>query len=296
MATTTLPPKAEPAPEPVNEITPGFKFLLEGQTGTGKTHAIRTLLDLDLEVFVLATEPGIHAVLGDTDPDQLHWHYVSPKADGMSEMEKRAQKILKSTYEDLAKEKPNAAAKREFDQFLRMISSCSNFPCDRTGKRYGAVDSWMTDRVFVLDTLTGVSKMAMSLVVGSKPTKSEGEWGVAMDQVEHFIDLFTCGTMCHFILNAHLGREKDEITGSMKHYPMTLGQKLPPKIPTNFDEVVLAERTKDSWKWSTNDRQADLKFRYMPNSNNIEPHYKVCFEGWKKKGGIVIPTEVALAS
>ena len=43
----------------------GFKVLLLGETGSGKTYSLRTLLDAGLEVFVIATEPGLLEVLGD---------------------------------------------------------------------------------------------------------------------------------------------------------------------------------------------------------------------------------------
>ena len=63
-----------------SQSLPGFNVMLMGPAGSGKTHAIGTLVDAGLEVFYLALEPGLESLLGYwTDrgkpiPDNLHWH------------------------------------------------------------------------------------------------------------------------------------------------------------------------------------------------------------------------------
>jgi len=59
---------------------PGFNVMLMGPAGSGKTHALGTLVDSGIEVFYLALEPGLESLLGYwTDrglpiPANLHWH------------------------------------------------------------------------------------------------------------------------------------------------------------------------------------------------------------------------------
>ena len=75
---------------------PGVNVMLCGTTGTGKTHALRTLVDAGLEVFVLFTEPGME-VLADIPPEKLHWHYIAPASPAFADMISSAQKITAPT-------------------------------------------------------------------------------------------------------------------------------------------------------------------------------------------------------
>ena len=60
---------------------PGWKVLLEGPTGTGKTYALHTLVDMGVEVFYLSVgeAAGVESLLGywrDQDkpiPENLHY-------------------------------------------------------------------------------------------------------------------------------------------------------------------------------------------------------------------------------
>ena len=76
--------QSNPDPAPSASI-PGFKMLLLGETGRGKTHSIRTLLDAGVTPFVVFTEQGMDT-LADLPPDACHWHYIPPakfKSSGM---------------------------------------------------------------------------------------------------------------------------------------------------------------------------------------------------------------------
>jgi len=130
----------------------------------------------------------------------------------------------------------------------------------------------------------------MDLVTGAKPTKSLPDWGVAMDNLERLIDRWTMGVPCHFVMTAHLEREKDEITGAIKNMPSTLGQKLSPKIPRYFDDAIMCKRAGDKFTWSTADTNTDLKSRNLPIAENQIPSFKAIFEAWKKSGGVVTAT------
>ena len=49
---------------PPKSSLPGFNCMLMGPAGSGKTHAIGTLVDAGVEVFYLALEPGLESLLG----------------------------------------------------------------------------------------------------------------------------------------------------------------------------------------------------------------------------------------
>lgn len=268
---------------------PGVNVLLEGASGTGKTHSIRTLIDAGITPFVLSTEPGIAMTLGDIPADKLHWHYIKPAAPSWEDLLGNAQKINTMSFETLTKLKD--IDKQKYGQFLDLVSSCANFVCDRDGKSYGSVDSWGTDRCLVVDSLSGVNIMAMDLVAGAKPVKAPGDWGVAMDNLERLINRWTCGVDCHFVLISHMEREKDEVTGGITLTVSTLGQKLAPKIPRFFDDVIQAKHTSnEGWTWSTISPMTDLKSRNLPLSEKLQPNFVPLIKSWQAKGGIIIPT------
>lgn len=245
--------------------------LLLGPTGTGKTYSIRTLLDAGLEVFVISTEPGIESVLGDTDPARLHWHYVKPQASTFSTLLESAEKINRLSFEQLAKSvDPN---RREFTQWMEVLNQCANFIDQRTGEEYGDVTTWEENRALVVDSLTGLNIMAMDLVVGGKPVKGMQDWMIAQNNLEKFLQTLVTGTLCHFVLTAHVERETDEVLGGIKLMASTLGRKLAPKIPTFFDDVILAERDGDKFFWSTTAANIDLKARNLSWGNRLQPTF-----------------------
>ncbi len=253
---------------------PKFNIILQGPTGGGKTHALRTLVEAGLELFVIATEPGIANVLGDLPQEVCHWHYIAPALPDWDTMKTGATNINSMGIDQLLKQ---TGQRHEYRQFIELLDVCANFTCDRTGLSYGAVDSWPTSRALAVDGLTGLSIMAMDLVVGNKPVKSQADWGMAMDNLERLITKFTTGTRCTFVLIAHQDREMDEITGGTKITVSTLGRKLAPKIPRFFDEVVLAVREGTNFKWSTAEMGVDLKGRKLPISDNLSPDFSQLF-------------------
>lgn len=267
----------------------GFNTLLVGATGTGKTYSIRSLIDAGITPFVLFTEPGM-VTLGDIKCDKLHWKYIPPASPTWDMMQDSASKINTLSLEGLAK--LGGINKQGYGQFREVLGTLANFKCDRCGESFGDVTTWGPDRAIVIDSLSGLSIMAMDLVVGSKPVKSMADWGISVDNLERLLNKICADTRCHFILTAHLEREQDEVTGGVTLVASTLGRKLGPKLPRYFDDVVLCRRDGTQFKWSTAAMNTDLKARTLPISDNIEPTFKLIADGWKKSGGVIPREEV----
>lgn len=266
--------------EPVKYSIPGVKELLLGGSGAGKTHSIRTLVEAGLEVFVLFTEPGME-VLADLPPEKLHWHYIPPASPDWKDMIDSARKINTLSFKQLAE--MSDINKGKYSDFLQVLTALSDFPCDRTGLKYGGVDTWDGNRVIVVDSLSGISIMAMNLVTGSKPVKSMADWGVAMDNLERLIMRLCVDTKCHFVLLSHQEREVDEITGGTQVTVSTLGKKLAPKIPRFFSDVIHVKREGAKFSWSTATHNTDLKSRTLPIADNLPPTFAPIIEAWRKK-------------
>lgn len=259
---------------------PAPKVMLVGTTGSGKTYSVRTLLDAGCEVFCVFTEPGME-VLSDTDPNQLHWKYIPPASTPWDQMIDSASKINNLTFKALTE--MSDINKRQHKEFIDLLSTLANFKDDRTGKEFGAVDSWDNNRWLVVDSLSGLNIMAMNLVTGTKPVKSMSDWGVAMDNLERLITKLTVDLKCGLVLTAHLEREQDEVTGGVSLMASTLGKKLAPRLPRFFSDVVHAKRDGEKFIWSTASHNVDLKARNLPIGENLPPTFVGLLNAWKSR-------------
>lgn len=286
-------PLATPTPvaDAAASALAGVNVMLMGPAGTGKTHSIGTLVDQGIEVFYVGLEPGLESLLGYyTDrglpvPANLHWHTVAAPTASFTEMIDNANKINQFSLDSLAKmADPN---KGKHNQFVTLLNALNDFADDRTKQKFGAVNSWSTDRALVIDGLTGMCRCAMSLVVGGKAVKSQSDWGIAQDTVEKLVRMLCDNCRCHFILLAHVERETDQILGGVKLMPSALGKALPPKLPPMFSDAILTVREGSTWKWDTASAMADVKTRNLPINANNQPSFAPIIAKWKTRGGVV---------
>lgn len=269
-------------------ILKGVKVLLEGATGTGKTHSLGTLVDTGLEVFYLGIDNGRESLVGYyTDrgkpvPPNLHWKEMNTADWSFATMIAAAENTTNLTYDSLSR--INDPYKSQYNQFVQLLKQLADFEDDRTGQKFGPVDKWGTERVLVIDSQSGINTCVMSMVVGTKPVIAPGEWGVGMQHVEKFLKKLV-DMRCHFVLLAHVERELDEVMGGTKITVGTLGKKLAPKIPPMFGDVILTVREGVKWSWSTANTQSDLKTRNLPVKDGIPPDFKQIISKWESRGG-----------
>lgn len=277
----------------------GVNILVEGLTGTGKTYSLGTLVDSGVDTFVLFTEAGLETLIGyytDTPPDgrglpfdkipsNLHWHIMPPLVQSFDALAQSADRVNTITLDAWAKmTDPNRS---QYNRFVDLLKVLNDFPDDRTGKKFGPVDKWGTGKAIVVDSLTGLGHLAMALIIGGKPVKSQPEWGAAQDQLERLLRQLCDGCRCHFVLLSHQEREMDQVMGGVKLTVSTLGRALAPKIPPMFSDVVMSYREGLKFLWSTANQQADLKKRNLPLADAIKPDFGQIIEKWKSRGGIL---------
>lgn len=263
---------------------PGFNVLLEGPAGTGKTHAIGTLVETGIDVFYLGMESGMESLIGYwTDhgkpvPENLHWHKVAAPTASFAAMIDTAKKVNTLTLDGLSK--MIDPEKSKHNQFVKMLEALNNFPDDRTGELFGPVNEWDQSRAIIIDGMTGIGLAALATVIGGKPVRSMSDWGIAQNLVENLIRMLCDNCLCHFILLAHVERETDNVLGGVKLMTSTLGKALAPKIPSMFSDVVLTERSGEKWTWNTASAMADTKIRYLPIASGIDPNFRVIVDKW----------------
>lgn len=262
-------------------------ILLAGAAGSGKTYSLSTLIEAGLEVFCLFTDPGGEESFIDSimarklDMKKAHWATVPLATTTWEDFGEISAMINRLSYSSLGDIK-NGINKSDFMEFRNLLTLMSNFKCERTGESYGPVDKFGPDKALVLDSITGLGVMIKHLVVGAKPTLHQGEWGIAMTHQEEFVNAYV-GTKCLTVATAHMELVKDEELGSVKLMPSFLGNKLAPKMPRIFSDVIEARSDEGKFYWNTVSGRANLKARNLPLSEKIEPSFVPIVEKWRTR-------------
>lgn len=283
---------AAPTPsESPASLLHGVNCLIMGPAGTGKTFSVGTLVEAGLEVFYLGLEPGLESLLGFfTDrgkpvPPNLHWHQVEGQKASFLDLMENARKVNTMSLESLAKVvDPNRS---KYDTFTKILTALNDFKCDRTGQSFGCTDTWGPNRVLVMDGMAGLARAAMSLVIGGKAVANQSDWGIAQKQIETLLFMLTNQLKCHFVLISHVERETDQVLGGTKIMLSTLGNKLAPKLPPMFSDVILAVRDGSKFSWDTGSAMADVKSRNLPIAQNQPADFGAIIKKWQSRGGNV---------
>lgn len=271
----------------INPQYPGFNVLLMGPSGTGKTFSIKALADSGLEVFALFLEPGLETLIGayaDNDqpiPPNLHWHYLQPKTQGFDQLKKSADDIGKFDLAGLARMKDINRSKN--NQMTELYSILNDFPDQRTGKKYGPVDSWTNGTVLVIDSLSALNRIAMEMVIGTKAVKDMSDWGIAQQALMSLLHKLTSGCICNLVVIAHVERETDQILGGTKLMVAALGKAITSQITQPFSDVILTVREGDKFFWDTANSQADVKTRNLPIAAKMPPSFDLIHAKWEKR-------------
>ena len=293
-------PAAIPIPNAVALTTPGPslattiagagpKVALIGDSGTGKTFALRTLIAAGITPFIIATEQNFVQVMADMLGKTCHYKYVAPQAQqNWAHIKDMITKINTLSYENLTKSVD--PFRQASNKFIDLITMCNDFVCDCCQKSWGCVSAWNTDRAFCVDSFTGVSDMAFNLVVGNKPVRAMPDYQVAQNALRMFLGPLTSQTKCMVVIICHLEREKDELTGGTFLTIKSVGQKVGPDLPRMFSDVIRTRRDANTFTWDTADTQSTVTARNVPIASNQKPDFGPLIEAWKKRGGQILAT------
>lgn len=207
------------------------KLLFIGDSGSGKTGALSSLANAGYKLFILDYDNGLDALRNFTQPDKLSNVEFVTLTDRL--------KLIGNSM--VPAEPPKA-----YLQGMQLLNHWKY--TDKETKElidHGPVETWGPDRVLVIDSLTifgqTILRFILQLAGRSGQNPQLQEWGAAMAKQEELAQLlFSDVIKCHVIITAHvtyIEREDGRATG----YPSALGSKLPPKIGTYFNTVLLAK-------------------------------------------------------
>ena len=282
-------PGAQPGAGEQKIWSRGPKVLLTGLEGAGKTDSVRTILEAGLNCFVVFLEPGME-VLVDTRRGRpvyscaqgLHWKYIPVATPSWADMREAAKNLNTLSFEGIANTVPRN--RERFQAHIQLIETMGNLKCDRCNTTFGPADQLVPYEKWAVvnDSLTSISKAVLLGHIGTKGAVHKGEYGNAMYQIGNYIDMF-CGMIPSMaVMMAHIDREPNEVSGGFENMVATLGQKLAPKIPRPFSDVILAKRNGDSFTWSTIEENYRLKTRNFAFSRTILPTFAPIIREWHR--------------
>lgn len=277
----------------------GPKILLEGPSGTGKTYSLGTMVDWATrqtpprDTFIVFTENGLETLLGywaDRNlpvPANLHWHIARTPSLSLTSLLDGAKKSGSLTYEALTKAVDgNRAANNPWEKFLTIFS---DFPDDRTGKKFGDITTWGNDRILMNDSLSETAIACFKMVTGNKPTAAPPEYLVAQNNLLNWLRFMTQSLSCTFVITAHVQRQMNEVAGTLQLMTKAIGKAMGDEIPQLFSETIYTVRNGGEWYWDTASPNVDTKTRYLPISSKIKPDFALIMDKWlaRVKGSTV---------
>lgn len=208
------------------------KLLLLGNSGAGKTGALATLATAGYRLFICDFDNGLDILLDPTVLAPEHRKNVFFKA-----MQDRPLKVGDKLV-------PRATA---WQDFTKALGNWQEPGPDGKPVSLGNVTTWGPKDVLVVDSLTFATQRAFddALQLGGRLGQRAQiqDYGAALESIEAMLELLYSSTCaCNVVMTAHLMLQGDEISGVRKALPNVLGQKLAPKVPRFFNNMILAEK------------------------------------------------------
>jgi len=268
----------------------GPKIILMGEPGSGKTDAIRTLIEAGLKVFVVFTEPGMEVLLDArrgrkvySCADGLHWRYHPVATPSWSDLAVIAKLIHEFSYKQLTQQAP--LGREKYTAFMDSIATLGNLKCERCNTVFGPADHLepYDEWCVVQDSMSSLSLAALYSHIGNKPGIHEGEWGICMGNLERLFNKFAYDIPSMMVMTAHTEAEPMSDGITMKTQVSTLGKKLAPKVPRAWSDCILSIREGGNFWWTTVDTNTFLKTRNFDFSNRIPPTFVPIVQQWHKR-------------
>jgi hypothetical protein len=216
-----------------NEFT---KLLIEGDSGSGKTGALTSLVAAGYKLRILDFDNGL-------EPLKQFIYKTCPE---------NIANVEFVTLRDKRKagpEGPVVSKATAFIQALKLLDRWKYSTDDGTEIDLGVPAEWGPDVILVLDSLTFMSDAAFDF---REPLASRGRDGKydmravykdAQDAIEGVLALLTSeGFRTNVIVISHI-KYIDRPDGTQKGYPTAVGSALSPIIPRYFNSVALCQTT-----------------------------------------------------
>jgi hypothetical protein len=262
--------------------TDPLKLLLIGDSGTGKTGALASLANAGFELFILDLDNGTDILNFVVKPECKKNVHIETLTD-------TGRMVGAGSSQKIQKLNPQA--------FPKALGLLSKWKDSETGEDFGAVSSWGTNRILVVDSLSFLGMASLDYVLakngraGDQP--HQGDWGEAMRMLEQTLQIvYSTEIKCHVVMNSHITYQQVEGSGITKGLPMGLGSQLPPKIGRYFN-MMLMTKSKGSGDSTRRliltkpDSSVEVKCPILsaPKELSIESGLAEIFKLWEGRNG-----------
>jgi len=202
------------------------KMLLEGDSGSGKTGALTSLVAAGYNLRILDFDNGL---------ETLKSYVVKECPDRLEAVEFRT---LRDKYKASATGPIIDGQPKAFVEALKLLDKWKYDDVD-----LGLPGSWGPDCILIVDSFTFLSDAAFAWAVALNPSaKDPRQWyGQAQDAVEKVLALLTSPNFeTNVIVISHV-KYVDNPDGTRKGYPTSVGSALSPVIPRYFNSVALCQ-------------------------------------------------------
>lgn len=211
-----------------NEFT---KLLIEGDSKSGKTGALASLVSAGYKLRILDFDNGL---------DVLKQFVLRDCPNNIGNVEFRTLRDDRKA----SSEGPQIAGKpKAFVNAYKMIDKWSY--TDDAGNQVdcGVPGEWGPECILVLDSLTFMSDAAFDFHESISPDTKSGKHDIravyksAQDAIEHVLAFITSASFrTNVIVISHV--KYMEVEGGTKGYPVSVGSALSPAIPRYFNSVI----------------------------------------------------------
>jgi hypothetical protein len=205
------------------------KMIIVGDSGSGKTGALLSLVKAGYKLRVLDMDNGLSIL------EALIKKHCPDKLDAVDAI----------TLRDAFKAGPQGLKANNPKAFVQSMKYLNKWDDESIPSEWGKEDDKI---VFVLDTLTHLSNSAYAWADAMNPGAKDKRqtFRAAQEAVENTIAMITSDEFdAHVVVISHIKRDdlKADGTGGGKAYPSAVGRALGPIIGSYFDNLVMARAT-----------------------------------------------------
>lgn len=199
------------------------KILLMGDSGSGKTSALASLIRAGYHLRIMDFDNGLDPLKSMLSKDE------AANVTFKSFRDKRKRTTQGLIFDGLPK---------AFADAMGALDRWKDGDDD-----LGKPANWGPDAVLVIDSLTFLSEAAYNWAESLNPSAKDRRqiYGAAQDAVENCLALLTGESFeTNVVVISHL-KFLDRPDGTQKGYPTSIGNALSPKIPAYFNTAALVE-------------------------------------------------------
>lgn len=207
------------------------KLLYIGDSGTGKTGSLTSLVKAGYSLRILDTDNGLDILR------QFVQHECPDRINSIDFETRRDEYKLGSIYQNgnIVGKGPTVVKPKAYVECVDLMAKWSDGsdPAE-----------WGPETIFVLDSLSTLSKAAFEWARNMNPAAKDGrQWyGTAQASIENLVGQLTSEAFrTNLIIISHIRYDQEGESGPRKGTPMTIGASLSGSIGKYFNTVVCAE-------------------------------------------------------